>query len=64
MHGMYKMSIAYMLKTLFYHRGNELTHLMFQHVKKNPYLWNELREEMANYDRDTSFVANLERMYV
>jgi GH18 family chitinase len=37
---------------------------LFQHVKKNPYLWNELREEMANYDRDTSFVANLERMYV
>ena len=63
-HGMYKMSIAYMLRTLFYHRGDELTYLLFDRVKKNPYLWNELREEMADYDRDTSFVVNLERMYV
>lgn len=63
-HGMYHLSIAYMLRTLFYYRGNELTRLLFNHVKQNPYLSGELWEEMLDYNRDTLFVANLERMYV
>lgn len=63
-HGMYHLSISYMLRTLFYYRGNDLTVLMYKNVKQDPYLFGELCEEMANYNRDTSFVVNLERMYV
>ena len=59
-HGMYRLSIAYMLRTLYYHRGKELCLLMFHHVKQHPYLWGELQDEMGDYDRDTSFVVNLE----
>lgn len=64
MHGMHNMSIAYMLRTLFYHKGEVFTLLLFDRVKHNPYLWNELRDEMTEYSRNTSFVVNLERFYV
>ena len=63
-HGMYHLSISYMLRTLFYHRGIDLTVLIYKHVKQNPYLSGELWEEMLDYNRDTSFIDNLERIYV
>ena len=64
MYGMHNMSIAYMLRTLFYHVGDEFTLLLFERVKQNPYLWHDLRDEMTEYSRNTSFVVNLERFYV
>lgn len=64
MHGMHNMSISYMLRTLFYHKGEVFTLLLFDRVKHNPYLWNDLRDEITEYSRDTSFVVNLERFYV
>jgi hypothetical protein len=64
MHGMHNMSIAYMLRTLFYHKGEVFTLLLFDRVKQNPYLWHDLRDEMTEYSRNTSFVVNLERFYV
>ena len=62
-HGMHNMSIAYMLRTLFYRKGDDFTLVLFDRVKKNPYLWSELRDEITDYD-DTYFLDNLERMYV
>jgi hypothetical protein len=64
MHGMRNMSIAYMLRTLFYHKGETFTLLLFDRVKRNPYLCRELRDELEVYDIDAYFVFNLERMYV
>jgi len=64
MHGMRNMSIAYMLRTLFYHKGEVFTLLLFDRVKRNPYLWRDLRDELEVYDIDAYFVFNLERMYV
>ncbi len=63
-HGMHNMSIAYMLRTLFYHKGQVFTLLLFDRVKQNHYLWDELCVEMTEYSRNTSFVVNLERFYV
>jgi hypothetical protein len=64
MHGMRNMSIAYMLRTLFYHKGEVFTLLLYDRVKQNPFLWHELRDEMEVYDIDAYFVSNLERMYL
>jgi len=54
MHGMRNMSIAYMLRTLFLHKGEEFTLLLFDRVKCTP-LWNELLQELG---------FHLERIYV
>ena len=62
-HGMNNMSIAYMLRNLFYHKGEVFTLMLFDRVKRNPYLWGDLRNEMEFYDIDAYFVSNLERMY-
>jgi len=37
---------------------------LLNRVKKNPYLWSELSNEMTLYDRDTLFLSCLERIYV
>jgi hypothetical protein len=63
-YGMNNMSITYMLRNLFYHKGQLFTLMLFDHVKKNPYLYRNLRDEMEVYDIDAYFVSNLERMYV
>ena len=60
-HGMNTMPIAYMLRTLFYHRGNDLCRLIYDYVMNHPDLSDELFQEMMEFDRDTLFVANLER---
>jgi hypothetical protein len=64
LHGMHHLSIAYMLRTIFYHIGVEFTLVLLDRIKKNPYLWYELRDEMDDYDRDTLFLSCLERIYV
>lgn len=63
-HGMNHLSIAYILRNLFYHKGQLFTLILFDHVKRNPYLWRNLRDEMEVYNIDAYFVSNLERMYV
>ena len=63
MHGMHNMSISYMLRTLFYHKGEVFTLLLFDRVKHNPYLWGELSIELMVYE-PASFVVYLERIYV
>ena len=64
MHGMHNMSIAYMLRMLFYHKGEVFTLLLFDRVKRHPYLWRDLRDELEVYNIDAYFVFNLERMYL
>jgi hypothetical protein len=64
LHGMRTMSISYMLRFLFHHVGDDFTLLLFDRVKRNATIWYDLLEEMRGYDRDTLFVANLERIYV
>jgi len=59
LHGMHHMSIAYMLRTLFYHVGVEFTLVLLDRVKKNPYLCSELSNEI-----DDTFLSCLERIYV
>jgi hypothetical protein len=62
MHGMRNMSIAYMLRTLFYHKGKDFTLLLLDRVKRHPYLCRDLRDELEVYDIDAYFVFHLERM--
>ena len=64
LYGMHSLSIAYMLRTLFYHVGDGFTLTLLDRIKKNPYLWSELRDEMADYDRDTLFVSFLNNLVI
>jgi len=63
LHGMHNMSISYMLRTLFHHVGDDFTLLLFDRIKHDPYLWNELCDEIDGYIRDSS-LHHLERFYV
>ena len=64
MHGMHNMSIPYMLRMLFYSKGEVFTLLLLDRVKRHPYLWRDLRDELEVYNIDAYFVFNLERMYL
>ena len=59
MHGMHNMSIAYMLRMLFYSKGETFTLLLYDRVKRTP-LWYELLDEMYGHDP----VFHLERIYL
>jgi hypothetical protein len=60
MHGMHNMSIAYMLRMLFYSKGETFTLLLYDRVKRTP-LWYELLDEMYGHD---PVVFHLERIYL
>ena len=57
LHGMHTVPIAYMLRTLFYHRGDELVQLLLKELNYCPYLKDILREEMREFDRNTKWLA-------
>ena len=54
--GMNSLPIAYMLRTLFYYRGDELVQLILKELNLCSYLMNNLREEMRECDRNTKWI--------
>jgi hypothetical protein len=50
MHGMHHLSIAYMLRTLFQHKGEDFTLALFDRIKCTP-LWMELLDELGHLER-------------